>query len=93
MAVNSVASHVGYQLNSSRAELEPNPNKKAASYTGKNKLRSRILFGTDFYVVRNHKSDKDLLIETKTLLSEEDFDLIARENTHNYLHRTYNFGK
>lgn len=71
---------------------EINPNHKAKHYTGKNKLRSRILFGTDFYVVRNHKSDKDLLIETKTLLSEEDFDLIARENTHNYLHRTYNYG-
>jgi len=64
---------------------EPSPNKKANAYTGKNKLRSRILFGTDFYVVRNHNSDKDLFIETKTLLSEEDFDLIARENTFNYL--------
>ncbi len=66
---------------------EPIVNKKATHYTGKNKLRSRVLFGTDFYVVRNHKSDKDLFIETKTLLDEESFDLIARENTFNYLSR------
>jgi len=64
---------------------EVSPNKKATHYSGKNKLRSRILFGTDFYVVRNHNSDKDLFIETKALLDEESFDLIARENTANYL--------
>ena len=69
---------------------EPDANKKATHYTGKNKLRSRVLFGTDFYVVRNHKSDKDLFVETKALLEEEEFDLIARENTHNFLSRTYN---
>ncbi len=67
--------------------IEPNVHKKATHYTGKNKLRSRVLFGTDFYVVRNHKSDKDLFIETKALLSEESFDLIAKENTFNYLFR------
>jgi len=67
---------------------EPSVNKKATHYTGKNKLRSRVLFGTDFYVVRNHKSDKDLFIETKAVLDEESFDLIARENTHNYLSRS-----
>lgn len=61
--------------------------KKGKHYTGKNKLRSRVLFGTDFYVVRNHKSDKNLFINLQTLLGEEKFDLIARENTHNYLMR------
>lgn len=66
---------------------EPDIHKKGIHYTGKNKLRSRILFGTDFYVVRNHKSDKNLFIETKALLDEESFDLIARENTHNFLAR------
>lgn len=66
---------------------EPSPNKKATHYTGKNKLRSRILFGTDFYVVRNHNSDKDLFIEAKAALDEESFDLIARENTANYVSR------
>ena len=63
--------------------------KKTTLYTGKNKLRSRVLFGTDFYVVRNHKSDKDLFIETKALLDEESFDLIARDNTHNFLLRNW----
>ena len=59
--------------------------KYARHYTGKNKLRSRVLYGTDFYVVRNHKSDKDLFIEAKSYLGEEDFALIAKENTFNYL--------
>jgi len=68
---------------------ETDPNKKASHYTGKNKLRSRILFGTDFYVVRNLKSDKNMLVTAKTFLGTEDFDLIARENTHNYLCRKY----
>ncbi|MEX0360205.1 MAG: hypothetical protein AB3N10_04375, partial [Allomuricauda sp.] len=57
---------------------------------GKNKLRSRVLFGTDFYVVRNHKSDKNLFVDMKTLLGDEDFDLIARENPEHYLSRSFN---
>lgn len=76
------AQHVGYLA-------EEDPNKKARHYTGKNKLRSRILFGTDFYVVRNHKSDKNMFVQTRTSLGMENFDLIARENTHNYLFRKY----
>ncbi|WP_394747830.1 amidohydrolase family protein [Spongiimicrobium salis] len=74
-----------YETEHQAYSAETSPNKKAMHYSGKNKLRSRILFGTDFYVVRNHNSDKDLFIETKALLDEEDFDLIARENTANYL--------
>ena len=65
--------------------LEPSENKKASHMQGRNRLRSHILFGTDFYVVRNHNSDKDLFVETRAALDEESFDLIARENTHNYL--------
>ena len=76
-----------YPAEQAAFEQEPDIHKKSLHYTGKNKLRSRILWGTDFYVVRNHKSDKDLFIETKTLLSEEDFDLIARENPHFFLCR------
>ncbi len=68
-------------------KTDPNPYLKGKSYTGKNKLRSRILFGTDFYVVRNHKSEKNLFVDLKTHLGEEDFDLIARENPFNYLAR------
>ncbi len=48
-------------------------------------VRNRVLFGTDFYVVRNHKSDKELLTEMMAGLSEEEFDLIARHNPRTYL--------
>ena len=66
---------------------EPSPNRKASHLSGRNRLRSHVLYGTDFYVVRNHNSDKDLFIETQAALDEERFDLIARENTSNYLSR------
>ncbi len=49
------------------------------------KLRKKVLFGTDFYVVRNHKTEKNLLAQTKGNLSDEHFNLIARENPINYL--------
>lgn len=68
-------------------KAESSPNKKATHLNGRNRLRSHILYGTDFYVVRNHNSDKDLFIETQAALDEESFDLIARENTFNYLSR------
>ena len=48
-------------------------------------LRERVLFGTDFYVVRNHFSEKDLVAQMTAGLSEEEFDLIARENPKRYL--------
>ncbi|MEX0315569.1 MAG: hypothetical protein AB3N18_15435 [Allomuricauda sp.] len=67
---------------------EPSDNKKTLHFKGRNRLRSHILYGTDFYVVRNHNSDKDLFTQTRDALSEEYFDLISRENTHNYLSRT-----
>jgi len=49
------------------------------------KLRQRVLFGTDFYVVRNHKSEKQILADTIGGLSEEEFDLIARTNPRTFL--------
>ncbi|WP_299887065.1 amidohydrolase family protein [uncultured Lacinutrix sp.] len=49
------------------------------------KLGKKVLFGTDFYVVRNHKAEKNLLAQTKGNLNDEDFNLIARENPINYL--------
>lgn len=49
------------------------------------KLRTRVLFGTDFYVVRNHKSEKQILADTIAGLTEEEFDLIARINPRSYL--------
>lgn len=53
----------------------------------RDKLRRRVLFGTDFYVVRNHKSEKQILADTIGGLSEEEFDLIARSNPLEFLDR------
>jgi predicted TIM-barrel fold metal-dependent hydrolase len=50
-------------------------------------LKDKILFGTDFYVVRNHNSEKDLLATTMANLSTEEFDQIARENPVSFLNR------
>ncbi len=49
------------------------------------KLKGRVLYGTDFFVVRNHKSDKNLLADMHGGLSEEMFDQIARKNPKEYL--------
>lgn len=54
-------------------------------YANRVKLRKRVLFGSDFYVVRSQKSDKDIFTELKSYLSEDEFDLIARENPAEYL--------
>ncbi len=51
-------------------------------------LREKVLFGTDFYVVRNHKSDKNMLADMMGGLPVEDFDLIARENPVRFLKRS-----
>lgn len=51
------------------------------------RMRSRVLFGTDFYVVRNHRSEKNILSNTIAGLSDEEFNLIARTNTVSYLLR------
>ncbi len=48
-------------------------------------LRQRTLYGTDFYVVRNHKSDKEMLASMRGGLSEDDFDEIARINPRIFL--------
>ncbi|HEV7779617.1 MAG TPA: hypothetical protein VGO58_00045 [Chitinophagaceae bacterium] len=48
-------------------------------------LRSKVLYGTDFYVVRNHKSDKNMLADMMGGLEVEYFDVIARENPRKFL--------
>ena len=48
-------------------------------------LRTKVLYGTDFYVVRNHKSDKNMLADMYGGLSEEEFDMIARANPRRFL--------
>lgn len=49
------------------------------------KLRKRTLFGTDFFVVRNHKSEKGLLASLIDHISKEDFDQIAKTNPREFL--------
>ncbi|MBS1741526.1 MAG: amidohydrolase family protein [Bacteroidetes bacterium] len=49
------------------------------------KLRGKILYGTDFFVVRNHKSDKNMLADMMGGLDKNDFDQIARINPVTFL--------
>lgn len=49
------------------------------------KLSEKVLYGSDFYVVRNHKSDKAILADMRAGLTEEEFDKIARYNPRAYL--------
>jgi hypothetical protein len=48
-------------------------------------LQKNILFGTDFYVVRNHKSEKEMLADLEEELSDKEFDIIARDNPQSFL--------
>ncbi|MNK09812.1 Amidohydrolase [compost metagenome] len=48
-------------------------------------LKERVLYGTDFYVVRNHKSEKNMLAETVDHLLDQEFDQIARINPVHFL--------
>ena len=50
-------------------------------------LRQRVLYGSDFYVVRNHKSDKNMMADMRSRLTETEFDQIARINPVKYLER------
>ena len=48
-------------------------------------LSKKVLYGTDFYVVRNHKSEKEMLADMQAGLSEKEFDQIARDNPAEFL--------
>jgi len=48
-------------------------------------LRQKILFGTDYYVVRNHKSEKELYADMLANFSEEQMDQIAIVNPNRFL--------
>lgn len=48
-------------------------------------LRTKVLYGTDFFVVRNHKSDKNMLADFQGGLSEDDFNQIAKQNPRIFL--------
>lgn len=49
-------------------------------------LRDKVLYGTDFYVVRNHKSDRNMIADMTGGLDTDDFDTIARDNPRNFLY-------
>ncbi|MEO7922323.1 MAG: hypothetical protein ABIR30_01460 [Chitinophagaceae bacterium] len=49
------------------------------------RLKTRVLYGSDFYVVRNHKSDKNMLADIKGGLLKNEFDQIARVNPVKFL--------
>nr|WP_299384778.1 amidohydrolase family protein [Allomuricauda sp.] len=52
---------------------------------GNEKLTKKILFGTDFFVVRNHKSEKELYAELLESLGEDKMDEIGRKNPKEFL--------
>lgn len=49
-------------------------------------LGQKVLFGTDFYVVRNHKAEKNLVVQTQSNLTNDEFTKIARLNPDKYLY-------
>jgi len=50
-------------------------------------IKKRVLFGTDFYVVRNHKSEKELVYDWSHGLDQKTLDLIARKNPKEFLNQ------
>jgi hypothetical protein len=50
-----------------------------------NKIGERILFGTDFYVVSNHKSEKQYWIDMQNTLGTEKWNKLARTNPKTFL--------
>ncbi|GAB1857246.1 hypothetical protein MHTCC0001_20820 [Flavobacteriaceae bacterium MHTCC 0001] len=48
-------------------------------------IGKRVLFGTDFYVVSNHKTEKQFWIDMKHLLGEDKWNAIARSNPTTFL--------
>jgi predicted TIM-barrel fold metal-dependent hydrolase len=56
-------------------------------------LKERVLYGSDFYVVRNHKSDKNMLADMMGGLEPAEIDQLARINPVAYLQRKDLAGK
>ncbi len=48
-------------------------------------LSKKMLYGTDFFVVRNHKSEKQLYSDLLAVIGEDKMDLISRENPARWL--------
>ncbi|WP_088340080.1 amidohydrolase family protein [Robiginitalea sediminis] len=52
------------------------------------KIQDRVLFGTDFYVVRNHKTEKAYWIDMKNLLPNDIWKQISIYNPSSFLNLT-----
>ncbi|MEL6192908.1 MAG: hypothetical protein AAFR66_12700, partial [Bacteroidota bacterium] len=52
-------------------------------------LKEKILFGTDYYVVRQEESEKQLLTELQAYLDEEEFRILSLDNIQAYLGRSF----
>ena len=53
------------------------------------KIAKKVLFGTDFYVVSNHKSEKQYWIDMQNSLGIEKWKKIADENPRQFLNSSY----
>ncbi|QBJ86779.1 hypothetical protein DDI74_11140 [Chryseobacterium gleum] len=49
-------------------------------------ISDRILYGSDFYVVRSQKSDKQMWADTAGRLSDNELELITRQNPQTFLY-------
>ncbi len=49
------------------------------------KIRKRVLFGTDFYVVSNHKTEKQYWIDMQNSIGVWKWDLLANQNPKRFL--------
>lgn len=52
-------------------------------------IKDRVLFGTDFYVVSNHKSEKQYWIDMEGSLSTEKWNLLSDKNPKAFLNSKY----
>jgi predicted TIM-barrel fold metal-dependent hydrolase len=50
------------------------------------RISDRILYGSDFYVVRSQKSDKQMWADTSGRLTENELELITRDNPRKFLY-------
>jgi predicted TIM-barrel fold metal-dependent hydrolase len=49
------------------------------------KIKERIMFGTDFYVVSNHKTEKEFWIDMKHHLDEVKWKMVSYHNSKQFL--------
>ncbi|AYB34010.1 hypothetical protein [Chryseolinea soli] len=50
------------------------------------RLKTRVLFGTDYYMVQKYKSERTLMADLADSLTNKEFDLMARVNPREFLY-------